>query len=201
MTTTLRLSASHEMQCAVMSLDQLTFRLYAFTLTNGIDAKTPRSEDIPALARHTLTFQGSSGETLSASPRLTLVSCCYCKKQTHHQSALLILSPNRIRSNSFTTSFSCSPPDLTLFRLLKLQTDSWLSSNEKLQDELQFSKQCLHSNSDSHGLLCHVTGTDRAAAVFVSTEHQLMAREQKWSGDGQMHLLHAFWAAKLDSTT
>lgn len=60
-------------------------------------------------------------------------------------------------------------PDLTLFRLLKLQTDSWLSSNEKPQDELQFSKQCLHSNSDSHGLLCHVTGTDRAAVVFVST--------------------------------
>lgn len=187
-----------------MSLDQLTFRLYASTLTNGIDAKIPRSEDIPALARHTLTFQRSSGETLSASPCLTLVSCCYCKKQTHQQSAFLILSPNRPDTGptaSFTTSFSCSPPDLTLFRLLKLQTDSWLSSNENPQDKLQFSKQCLHSNSDSHGLLCHVTGTDRAAVVFVSTEHQLMAREQKWSGDGQMHLLHAFWAAKLDFTT
>lgn len=58
MTATLRLSESHEMQLVVMSLDQLTFRLYAFTLTNEIDAKPPRSEDIPALARHTLTFQG-----------------------------------------------------------------------------------------------------------------------------------------------
>lgn len=136
-----------------------------------------------------------------ALPHSSLVLLLQKNKRTINQPFLPFPEPDTGPTASFTTSFSCSPPDLTLFRLLKLQTDSWLSSNEKLQDELQFSKQCLHSNSDSHGLLCHVTGTDRAAVVFVSTEHQLMAREQKWSGDGQMHLLHAFWAAKLDSTT
>lgn len=122
MTATPRLSASHEMQLVVMSLDQLTFRLYAFTLlTNGIDAKTHHNPKISRLSPGTHSLiQGSSGETLSASPCLTLVSCCcYCKNKRTINQPFSSYPRTGYGSNSFTTSFSCSPPDLTLFSPLK----------------------------------------------------------------------------------